>query len=69
MRGQQRALAAFIDVKGPNLEEWVDDSRSGGYVKMRMQPQFVTVRSALFWRQRKSAIEVASDLFRLMMKG
>jgi len=46
---QQRALAAFIDVKEPNLEEWVEDSRSGGYVKMRMQPQFVTVRSTLFW--------------------
>jgi hypothetical protein len=50
--GKQRALAAFIEVKEPHVEEWVDVSRPGGYVKMRMQPQFVTVRSALFWGQR-----------------
>jgi len=50
--GQHRVLAAFNDVKEPQVEEWVDVSRSGGYVKMRKQPQFVTVRSTLFWGQR-----------------
>lgn len=63
---QQRTLAAFIDVKEPHLEERVNVSRSGGYVKMRMQPQFVTVRSTLFWGQRDCVIAVARDLFRLI---
>jgi hypothetical protein len=69
VNGQQRALAAFIEVKEPQVsEEWVDVSRSGGYVKMKMPPQFVTVRSTLFWGQRDGVIAVARDLFRLMLK-
>jgi len=66
--GQQRALAAFIEVKEPHVEKWVDVSRSGGYQKMRMQPQFVTVRSTLLWGQRNSVPAMARDLFRLMIK-
>jgi len=46
--GQHPAITAFIDVKEPQVE-WVDVSRPGGYLKMRMQPQFFTVRSKLFW--------------------
>ena len=65
--GQHRALAAFIDVKERQIE-WVDVTRSGGYVKMRMQPQFVTVRSTIFWGQRDPVIAVAWDIFRLIMK-
>jgi predicted CoA-binding protein len=65
--GQQRALAAFIDVKEPQVE-WVDVSRSGGYVKMGIQPQFVTVRITVFWGQKDRVIAMARDLFRLAMK-
>jgi len=65
--GQHRALAAFIDVKEPQVD-WVDVTQSGGYVKMRMQPQFVTVRSTIFWAQKDTVIAVAWDLFRLIMK-
>jgi hypothetical protein len=66
--GQQRAWAAFIEVKEPHVKEWVEVSWSGGYVKMRMQPQFVLVRSTLFWEQRNCVLAVARELFRLIMK-
>jgi hypothetical protein len=35
--GQQRALSTFIEVKKPQVVEWVNVSRSGGFEKMRIQ--------------------------------